>query len=269
MNFQFISGLPRSGSTLLASILSQNPANRASIMSPVGRIVTDIQENLGSSNEAINFIDDGARHRILRGVFKAFYEDTPDKLVFDTNRRWCANVALLGALFPSSHVICCVRPPAQIADSFERLFQANPLRVSIVYGSTANLTAYERASEIMGRQGVLGFAYNALRTAYYGPHKSRLLLLDYQALCTKPEATLLQLHDGLGLPPFKYDFQDIRAIPGAVEFDEHVQTPGLHALRSTVSWKPQHPVLPPDIYNGLPAPFWLPPPVKGTVMPAQ
>jgi sulfotransferase len=269
MNFQFISGLPRSGSTLLASILAQNPANRTSIMSPVGRLVTDLHENMGGNNEAVGFLDDEARRRVLRGVFENYYGDTPEKLVFDTNRRWTANVALLGDLFPSSRIICCVRPPAQIADSFERIFQSNPLRVSVVYGSTSNLTVYERVSEIMSRQGVLGFAFNGLRTAFYGPHRHRLYLVDYENLCLHPDRTLLLMHESLGLPVFKYDFNAITPVLGAAEFDEKVQTPGLHSLRPTISWKPQHPVLPPDIYNGLPAPFWLPPAVKPAVTAAK
>jgi hypothetical protein len=36
--FHFISGLPRSGSTLLAAILRQNPAFHAAMTSPVGAL---------------------------------------------------------------------------------------------------------------------------------------------------------------------------------------------------------------------------------------
>ena len=38
----FISGLPRSGSTLLAAILRQNPSLHAHISSPVGALITAV-----------------------------------------------------------------------------------------------------------------------------------------------------------------------------------------------------------------------------------
>lgn len=46
-HLHFISGLPRAGTTLLASILRQNPAVHASIMSPIGQVVTDAVTAMG------------------------------------------------------------------------------------------------------------------------------------------------------------------------------------------------------------------------------
>ena len=48
--FHFISGLPRSGSTLLAGILRQNPRFHAHIESPVGRMVTELHRSMGVVN---------------------------------------------------------------------------------------------------------------------------------------------------------------------------------------------------------------------------
>ena len=45
------------------------------------------------------------------------------QIVFDTNRSWCAMLPALAALYPSSRVICCVRNPAWILNSFESLVQ--------------------------------------------------------------------------------------------------------------------------------------------------
>ena len=147
MQMHFISGLPRSGSTLLASVLRQNPEFSASIMSPVGRIFTDVVTAMGSSNEADSFITNAHRERVARALFSSFYADKFEegvKVVFDNNRRWCANAALLDVIYPDSKIICCVRSPAAIVDSFERLFRANPFALSVIYGGVSNLTVYER-----------------------------------------------------------------------------------------------------------------------------
>ncbi len=53
----FISGLPRSGSTLLAAILRQNPALHAGITSPVGSMVGALLADMSQNNETSLFID--------------------------------------------------------------------------------------------------------------------------------------------------------------------------------------------------------------------
>ena len=57
----FISGLPRSGSTLLAGILRQNPHFHAMMTSPVGGIYMAMQMAVSRKNEAAVFIDEGQK----------------------------------------------------------------------------------------------------------------------------------------------------------------------------------------------------------------
>jgi sulfotransferase len=47
----FISGLPRSGSTLLAGILRQNPQFHAAISSPVTPMMNSALEQMGAGSE--------------------------------------------------------------------------------------------------------------------------------------------------------------------------------------------------------------------------
>ena len=256
MQFHFISGLPRSGSTLLASILRQNPALTASIMTPVGRVITQALTAMGPDNEAEGFFTNEQRQRILKGIIENYYADTSASVIFDNNRRWCANISLLSLLYPQCKLICCVRSPAAIVDSFERLFQKNPCNLSIIYGSTANLSVYERVMEIMKPTGVVGFALNAFRTAFFSDQRDRLIIISYDDLCRYPYPVLADLHKSLDLPEFKYNMNKIEPIPGAAEFDQHISTPGLHDLKSIVSYEPRQTVLPPDIFSSLPGPFW-------------
>jgi sulfotransferase len=55
----FISGLPRSGSTLLAAILRQNPCFHAGMTSPVASLFMALQSAMARRNEAAVFIDEG------------------------------------------------------------------------------------------------------------------------------------------------------------------------------------------------------------------
>ena len=71
--FFFISGLPRSGSTLLSAILRQNPEFYADISSPVLGLVTSII-NVITGSESNHLIDEDRRKQILKDVFEAYYK---------------------------------------------------------------------------------------------------------------------------------------------------------------------------------------------------
>jgi sulfotransferase len=126
LRIHLISGLPRSGSTLLAAILRQNPCFRASVSTPLADIVASLIKDM-SAHEGAAFISPERRERMTRALIAAYYADADGALIFDTSRRWCALLPLLAKLFPESRVICCVRNPAWIIDSMERAIQRNPL----------------------------------------------------------------------------------------------------------------------------------------------
>src|SRR5690242_3542880 len=127
----FISGLPRSGSTLLAALLRQNPKFHAEMSSPVAGMYMAMQTSMSGRNEFHVFIKDHQRRAILRGLFENFYHEIQKtKVVFDTNRAWCNRLSGLVQLFPEAKVICCVRSLAWILDSIERLIQRNAFEPS-------------------------------------------------------------------------------------------------------------------------------------------
>ena len=92
----FISGLPRSGSTLLAALLRQNPRFHAGMSSPVGSLFMALQGAMSKRNEAAVFIDEAQKRELLKGLFDNYYHAIhPNKLVFDTNRAWCTKLPAL------------------------------------------------------------------------------------------------------------------------------------------------------------------------------
>ncbi|HEY3520824.1 MAG TPA: sulfotransferase, partial [Rhodanobacteraceae bacterium] len=66
--FHFISGLPRSGSTLLAAILRQNPRFHAGMTSPVADIMGVTMAEMSSKNDFSFAISDERRAAVLRGL---------------------------------------------------------------------------------------------------------------------------------------------------------------------------------------------------------
>jgi len=246
--FHFISGLPRSGSTLLAAILRQNPRIHAAMTSPVGSLFTSLHTTMGQNNEYSEFIDERQRERMLRGVFDLYYQDFPQDLIVDTNRLWCARLPLLTRLFPDAKVLCTVRNLAWIMDSVERLVRKNAIIPSKLFNGPAESdTVYHRVEALASRDRFVGFSYYALKEAFYSPEARHLLIIDYDLLAQAPEKVITLVYQFLGEPAFAHDFENLDYQEPM--FDARLGMSGLHEVKRKVALRTRQTVLPPDLFK--------------------
>lgn len=151
----FISGLLRSGSTLLTALLRQRPHSHATMTSPVGRLYKRLLEGM-SGDEFSTFITLEQQREILLNVFTAY---------------------------PTAKVICCVRNIAWIMDSLERLIRSNALNVSGMFNKHGEVATLDNRTEVLLRgDRLVGFAYNTLKEAFYSEQSDRLLVVEYDLL---------------------------------------------------------------------------------------
>lgn len=245
--WHFISGLPRSGSTLLAGILSQNPAFHAAMSSPIGNLVNTLLEQTGAGSEFYSFFDEEKRKTMCKGLFDSYYSDKQDKTrIFDTNRMWTARLHQLVELFDDCKVICCVRNPAWIMDSFERIYRKNPFDYSRMFSAGNRMTVYTRCESLINAVSTVGSAWTALKEAYYGEFSDRLLLVDYQLLTQHPARTMELIYQFLEETPFDHDFNNVDYAEN--EFDQQLGVKGLHTVRRKVEYISRRSILPPDLF---------------------
>jgi sulfotransferase len=242
----FISGLPRSGSTLLAGILRQNPAIHAAMTSPVAGLVQGALEQMGANSESYSFFDDEKRKTICKALFTGYYADKSQPLIFDTNRHWTARMHQLVPLFNDFKMICCVRNPAWIMDSFEVIYRKNPFDFSRMFSPESRQTVYTRCESLAHAQGPLGMAWMALKEAFYGEFSDRLLLVDYDLLTQHPAKTLDLIYQFIGEPVFDHDFNQV--VYEESEFDQQLGVKGLHRVGRKVEFKSRRSILPPDLF---------------------
>ena len=260
MKAHFISGLPRSGSTLLAALLRQNPRFHAAMTSPVGGLVDRMLEAMSEDNEFSVFISPEQKRALILSIFSAYYHQQTDKqVIFDTNRLWCSKLPLIQELFPEAKVICCVRNIAWIMDSIELLIRRNAFDVSRLFNNPAEpATVYSRTEALSLGSRLVGYAYNALKEAFYSEQSASILLVDYELLTIKPAKTMSLIYEFLGEEPFKHDFENVQY--QEQEFDNKLQTKGLHQVRERVEFKPRTTILPPDLFERFDSlSFWTEP----------
>jgi len=247
-SYHFISGLPRSGSTLLAAILRQNPRFYAGMTSPVGSLFTGALAQMSAGSEFGSVVGVDQRRSVLRGLFTSFYESCPeDAVIFDTNRLWCTKLPALLDLFPGAKIIACVRNVAWVMDSIERLYRANPYENTRLFGNMQRSTVYNRLEGLAQHDQLVGFAWSALREAFYGEQAASLLVLDYELLAQAPQKLLPLLYQFIDEPLFEHDFDNVAY--DAPEFDLQLGVNGLHRVRPKVEFQPRRTIIPPDLFE--------------------
>jgi sulfotransferase len=247
--FHFISGLPRSGSTLLAALLLQNSRFHAGMTSPVGALFSGMLQQFSAGSEFGAVINCEQRRRLARGIFESFYADQAGKeVIFDTNRLWCAKFPALLDLFPDAKVIACVRNVAWVMDSLERLYRANPYENTKLFADDSERnTVGSRVETLAQRNRLVGFAWSALKEAYYGEQAKSMLVVEYELLTQTPGKVLKLVYDFIGEPWFEHDFDNVEY--DAPEFDEALGLSGLHRVRRKVGVEKRRTILPPDLFE--------------------
>jgi len=237
----FISGLPRSGSTLLVAILKQNPKFTVNISSPLADLF--IACDAGCSKESSVFINQEQRLDILRGLFNSYYKKTSN-IIFDTHRFWNSRIHILSELFPEAKFISCVREVGWVADSFEKLYRKNNQQASALYGWTTGGNVFNRTRHLLEKDNVIGFSLNSTIEAV---NSKQIKLIDYELLCRFPEEVIRSLYEYIEEDYFGHHFSSIEY--STDEFDLKLGSPGLHKIQGPIEWKPRQTILPLELFN--------------------
>jgi hypothetical protein len=244
----FLSGIPRSGSTVLAAILNQNPMTHVSTTSGLVHALDGLANtwhSAGLLNE-----NDPERKKLaqtMRGAIDAFYEDTEAPVIIDKSRGWpIAQImaAMSQVLGHQPKIIATVRSVPDCAASFIRV--AKP----------ESLDEFMYSGQLMDH---LKAAYISLQNGYnFAPEN--FLFVEYEDLLADPKAQLARIHAFLGLPDFAYDFDNIDGSTVA-EDDENLHGhAGMHDVKPKL--EAQHKQDPKDLlkshYGSFCQPeFWL------------
>ena len=248
--YNFISGLPRSGSTLLSSILNQNPRFTASISDPLEMYCNSIIQDTGIAAGMEVSVSIEKRKELIKGLFDTFYKDG-NEVCFNTNRGWAAETSLLKSLYPNFKMIVCLRDIPWILDSFEQLNSKNPYTVKPLYHHQQLSSVYERCNMLMGNmQNMAGYVKGPLMNvnqSVYSIERNQICYIEYDTLVKNPRESLIEIYKFLEEPWFEHDFNNVESSHD--EFDEQAKIEGLHKVRKKVEFIERRSTLPPDLWN--------------------
>lgn len=248
--YHFITGLPRSGSTLLSAILKQNPRFTANISDPLHEYVKSINRvtNTAAGMDAVVDID--KRRELMRALFDTFYSSATE-VCFNTNRGWSSDTPILKDLYPDFRMIVCIRDVPWILDSFEVLNTKNPHTIKPLYHHQELGNVYDRTHMLMGGipnfAGYVGAPLANTSHAAYCSERDHLMFVEYEHLVKQPATVIRQIYEFLGEPLFQHDYSNVE--DSYDEFDVAARIDGLHTVRKEVRWIERRSVLPNDLWN--------------------
>lgn len=243
--FIFVSGLPRSGSTLLQSILGQNPRIYATGTSGLIDTLLNIRDNW-ESNSANHAMDRELslkrKANVMRGVLGHCYDDVDRPIVAEKSRGWPAHLEMAEELTgASARVLVPVRDVRDILASFERLWRQQ----KHVWAIPQERTNHSQFQTLRGRCEVwastdqpLGAAYNRIRDAIDRGFGNRLHFVRFGDLTGDPAETMAKIYEFLGEPAFAHDFNNVEM--GVSEDDAEHGILNLHVVRRTVAPVPSY-----------------------------
>ena len=212
----FLSGLPRSGSTVLAAILNQHPQVRVTptsgLIDIMGAVIFTWENHPAMTAQGKG--KDGII-RLLRAIVE---NECGDGLVIDKARGWpnpSIMTTMAEVLGQPPKIVATVRSIPDCAASFVRLVQPDDAKTFL---RTSPLIAHLQSSYVTLHQG--------FETA-----PENFCILDYDDLMDDPQEQLDRVHAFLGLNPWLYDFENLDPDSVAEQDEAAWGIPGLHNIK--------------------------------------
>lgn len=220
-SYFFMAGLPRSGSTLLSSILNQNPEVHSGPSSPVVPTMLVLENSLSNDELFLAHPKPAQAAKIISGVIDNYYSDVDKKVIIDKNRSWVNRLHYIPGYFGVEPKVLC---PVRNIDEILASFIAMQRRTTITEAGKLNfidemlvknnvlLTDDNRCEFLASPNGILGQSYFALRQALVEGKQKNLHFIEYDDLLSSPQETMNKIYEFLGLDSFNHDFSNIKNI---------------------------------------------------------
>ena len=216
-NLFFLCGLPRSGNTLLSSIINQNPK----INFTANTILTDVLYQLYLLKENIiykNFPDNKSLENVIKNVFKNYYKDWKADFIIDRGP-WGTpgNLNILKFIINKPRFIILYRPVLECLASFIKIEKPNNIEL--------------RCHELMKIDGTIGKGLWSIKNIIN--KKEDYIKINYLDLINKPLDQINKIYKFLNIDNFNHTFKNLNEFStNNIKYDDSVLNAPLHKIRT-------------------------------------
>jgi len=223
--------MPRSGNTLFASIMNQNP----NVVCTANSITLEIMKDLyllKQTDVFLNYPDHGSLDNVMDSVYDNYYKDWPQEYIIDRGPVMAkGNFALMQKHFKRPFkCIVLVRDLLDVLASFMKWYTENPDSFINRHGLKND---EEKLSTLMNKGGGLAKELEAIKNAYNYPNICHFV--KYDDLVARPKEEIQKIYQFLEIPFFNHQFQDLKQINiNGIGYDDRIVGTNMHTIRTVV-----------------------------------
>ena len=223
----FLIALPRSGNTLFASIMNQNPE----IATTANSITLEIMKDLcflKTTDTFHNFPDHKSLDNVLDNVYNLYYKDWPQRVIIDRAPVMTEeNFELMQKHFkPRFKCIILLRDLMDVLASYMQWYTENPNS----FVNKFNLeTDEQKLLMLMNDEGAIVESLKAIKNSYNYP--DICYHVRYDDIVINPEQEFKKIYDFIGEPYFNHRFNNLDQIKiNGLSYDDRVMGDNMHKL---------------------------------------
>jgi len=230
--YYFLSGLPRSGNTLLGSILNQNKNICVTANSPVADVFYEIENLKNNDPKFVNFPDTKSIDNISKKIFCNYYRDWKFKYIIDRSC-WGTpdNLELLKKYCPNEiKVVVLIRDLNEILASFLYWSENNKGNFLEEFNTTE-----KKCEVLMDSNGQIMKSLHSLYNLNKSENKRHALFVKYEDLVSDTENKINEIYKFLGIKKYHHQLENISNFKSnEIEYNDIVFGRNLHRVKSKI-----------------------------------
>jgi len=227
----FLVAQPRSGNTLFASIMNQNPEIACTPNSITLEIIKDLFL-LKQTDVFQNYPDHKSLDNVLDVVYNTYYKDWPQPIIIDRGPVMTeGNFYLMQKHFKQPFkCIVLLRDLMDVLASYMKWYTENP----DAFVNRFNLqTDEEKLGMIMNKDGAVAKELEAIKNAFNYPDICHFV--KYDDLVAQPEQEFKKIYEFIGEPYFNHKFEDLQQVEvNGMKYNDTIVGKNMHNIRSVV-----------------------------------
>jgi len=223
----FLVAQPRSGNTLFASIMNQNPEIAATANSVTLEIMKDLFL-LKQTDVFQNFPDHRSLDNVLDIVYDTYYKDWPQRIIIDRGPVTTpGNFQLMQKHFKRPFkCIVLLRDLMDVLASYMQWYTENPDAFPNRFGLQ---TDEEKLAMIMNKDGAVAKDLEAIKNSYN--YKDMCHYVKYDDMVNNPEQEFRKIYQFMGEPYFNHNFENPSDVKvNGLTYDDKIVGSNMHKL---------------------------------------
>ena len=229
----FLCAMPRSGNTLFASIMNQNPELVVTANSITLEIMKDLFL-LKKIDTFQNFPDEQSLDNVMDEVYNLYYKHWNYKTIIDRGPVCTpGNLRVMKKHFKQPiRCIVLLRDVLDVLASYVKWFETEPTAFpNQVWISNKDKSIEQKLTKVMYKNGAV--AKELISIQYLLQHPEMAVFIKYDDLIENPEREIRKVYQFLNLPYYPHYFTNLQQVMvNGISYDDSIVGKNMHTIRT-------------------------------------